>query len=196
MSIIGIGLNLLLACLLFAALGMGWRLNQRLKALRDSHEGFAVAVSELNTAAARAEQGLADLRAATDDAVDLLADRIDKGRTIAARLGRLLDEASSLPAAAAPRAPARPEPAIADIVAERRLGALLAAAREARPVRQEPPPVHRAAPPLLQPAPLEPIRRDALREMAAAASRRRQNIEDELFEDLPLTLDVIRGASR
>ena len=44
MSIIGIGLNLLLACLLAAALALGWRLNRRLKALRDSHDGFAAAL--------------------------------------------------------------------------------------------------------------------------------------------------------
>ena len=139
MSIIGLVMNLLLACLLFAALGMGWRLNGRLKALRDSHDGFAIAVRELNTAAARAEQGLADLRAATDEAVDLLADRIDKGRTIAARLGRLLDDASTLPPAAParPQPPLRPEAPPVDLVAERRLGALLAAAREARPARAE-----------------------------------------------------------
>ena len=82
MSLIGLALNLLLAGLLVAALGMGWRLNRRLKALRDSHDGFAVAVAELNIAAARAEQGLADLRAATDEAVDILGDRIEKGRTL------------------------------------------------------------------------------------------------------------------
>ena len=70
---------------------MGWRLNRRLKALRDSHEGFAVAVRELNAAAARAEQGLADLRAATDEAIDMLADRIEKGRALAAKLERLID---------------------------------------------------------------------------------------------------------
>jgi len=64
MSLIGIALNMLLAGLLLAALGLGWRLNQRLKALRDSHDGFANAVRELNAAAERAEQGLADLRAA------------------------------------------------------------------------------------------------------------------------------------
>jgi hypothetical protein len=137
MSFVGIALNLLLAGLLAAALVMGWRLNRRLKALRDSHEGFAVAVRELNTAAARAEQGLADLRAATDEAVDLLADRIEKGRALAARLEKLV--------AAAPAAPARREPTVEDEdrAQERRLGALLAAAREARArperlVRREP----------------------------------------------------------
>ena len=36
MSIIGLALNLLLAGLLVAALGMGWRLNRRLKALQES----------------------------------------------------------------------------------------------------------------------------------------------------------------
>jgi hypothetical protein len=38
--------------------------------LRDSHEGFAKAVADLDRAAMRAEQGLADLRAATDEAAD------------------------------------------------------------------------------------------------------------------------------
>jgi len=190
MSIIGLVMNLLLAALLFAALGMGWRLNGRLKALRDSHEGFAVAVRELNTAATRAEQGLADLRAATDEAVDLLADRIDKGRTIAARLGRLLDDAATLPAAAPSLARPPPAPPAVDMVAERRLGALLAAAREARPAR----PDRFEAPPRREPPP----KRDPLREMAAAAAARRlaAMAEDDLFEDEPLTLDVVRGASR
>jgi hypothetical protein len=195
MSIIGLVMNLLLATLLLAALGMGWRLNGRLKALRDSHEGFAVAVRELNTAAARAEQGLADLRAATDEAVDLLADRIDKGRTIAARLGRLLDDAASLPAAATPLVRPQPTAPPVDMVAERRLGALLAAAREARPPRPE---RFDEAPRREPPPSLERVRRDPLREMAAAAAARRlaATAEDDLFEDEPLTLDVIRGAAR
>jgi len=93
MSIIGIGLNLLLACLLGAALAMGWRLNKRLQALRDSHDGFATAVRELNAAAERAEQGLADLRAATDEATDALGDRIHKGRELVQKLERLIDQA-------------------------------------------------------------------------------------------------------
>jgi hypothetical protein len=137
MSFVGVALNLLLAVLLAAALTMGWRLNRRLKALRDSHEGFAVAVRELNAAAARAERGLADLRAATDEALDLLADRIEKGRVLAARLERLVQEA---PAAPARRSQTEEEE---DRAQERRLGALLAAAREARArperlVRREP----------------------------------------------------------
>jgi hypothetical protein len=136
MSLVGIALNLLLAALLAAALAMGWRLNRKLKALRDSHDSFAVAVRELNIAAARADKGLADLRAATDEAIDLLSDRIEKGRALAAKLEKLTVEA---PAIAARRAPTEDE----DRAQERRLGALLAAAREARArperlVRREP----------------------------------------------------------
>ena len=70
MTLIGLAMNLLLAGLLGAALVLGLRLNKRLKGLRDSHDSFAIAVRELNAAAERAEQGLADLRAATDEAVD------------------------------------------------------------------------------------------------------------------------------
>ena len=164
MSIIGIGLNLLLAGMLAAALAMGWRLNRRLQALRDSHDGFAVAVRELNTAAERAEQGLADLRAATDEATDVLAGRIEKGRALATRLERLIDQGAQ---ASRKAAPAAPDPEADDRAQERRLGALLAAAREARarPERQVRGPV-------------------------------RANVEDDIFEDTPLTLTAIRGGRR
>lgn len=160
MSLVAIGMNLLLAGLLGAALVMGWRLNQRLKALRDSHDGFATAVRDLNAAAARAEQGLADLRAATDEATDQLADRIEKGRALASKLERLTADApqASLSALAATHL----EPPT-DKAQERRLGALLAAAREAR---QRPERLVRS----------EPV------------ARPKPSFEDELFEDSPLTL--------
>jgi ElaB/YqjD/DUF883 family membrane-anchored ribosome-binding protein len=130
MSIVGLVLNLVLVGLLVAALFVGLRLNKRLKALRDSHDGFASAVRELNSAAQRAEQGLADLRAATDEAVDLLADRIEKGRALATRLERAVDQAPT----PIREAPAREVETVATV--ERRFGALLAAAREARPAER------------------------------------------------------------
>ena len=173
MSLIGLAMNLLLAGLLLAALMMGWRLNRRLQALRDSHDGFATAVAELNTAAARAEQGLADLRAATDEAVDMLADRIEKGRSLAMKLERLTEHA------AVPQRPAAATPD--DPVAERRLGALLAAAREMRPERVMPPLRAEARAQTQQPQP---------------APRARHSVEDELFDDEPLILEAIRGARR
>lgn len=165
MSAIGLIMNLVLAGLLLAALGMGVRLNRRLTALRDSQDGFASAVAELNAAAQRAEQGLADLRAATDEATDALADRIEKGRALATKLERLINQAPE-------QARSMPDP---DRVAERRLGALLAAAREARAkperlVREQP----RVTP--IRPAPVDP--------------------EDDLFEDAPLTLDAAFGGRR
>ena len=163
MSIIGIGLNLLLAGLLLAALAMGWRLNRRLQALRDSHDGFATAVKELNAAAERAELGLADLRAATDEATDALGDRIEKGRALAAKLERLVDQAPAV------RGPVLEPPQ--DAAQERRLGALLAAAREAR---QRPERLVRSAP---------------------APARGRPTFEDELFEE-PLTLTSLAGDRR
>jgi hypothetical protein len=123
MSLIGFALNGILIAMLAAALVMGLRLNRRLKALRESQAGFALAVQALNDAAARAEQGLAELRSASDEAIDLLSDRIDKGRQLAAKLEKLVQQA---PAAA------RLAEVEDDRAQERRLGALLAAAREAR----------------------------------------------------------------
>jgi hypothetical protein len=161
MSVVGLAMNLLLAVLLGAALVMGYRLNRRLKALRDSHAGFATAVRELDVAARRAEQGLADLRAATDEAVDLLADRIDKGRALAAKLERLVEHGQP-----ARRLADQEE----DRAQERRLGALLAAAREAR-----------ARPERL-------VRREP-------AARPKPAFEDDLFED-PAPEPGLRGGRR
>jgi uncharacterized membrane protein len=181
MSVIAIGLNLLLAGLLAAALMMGYRLNIRLKALRDSHEGFAKAVAELDAAAARAEQGLADLRAATDEATDALADRIEKARALTAKLDRQTqDHGRSAPAAAVTAATAAltrvralredMEPVTArarpmrrdldldldlDVDAKRvahRLGSLLSGSREPRP-RPEPERVVRREPPMARQRP-------------------------------------------
>jgi hypothetical protein len=108
MSLTAIALNGLLAILLLIALVFGWRLERRLKALRDSHEGFAKAVADLDRAAQRAEQGLADLRAATDEAADTLADRISKAQALAAQLDERLDRPMVTPPPAASRPVVRP----------------------------------------------------------------------------------------
>jgi hypothetical protein len=106
MSAIAFAMNGFLAVLLIAALAFGWRLERRLKALRDSHAGFAQAVTDLDKAAARAEQGLADLRAATDEAAETLAVRIERAQALAAQL----EERVSRPLPAPSAAPAaRPE---------------------------------------------------------------------------------------
>lgn len=155
MSIVGLVLNALLIVLLLTAIAIGMRLSRRLKVLRDTQDGFENAVRELNRAAARAEQGLADLRAATDEATDALADRIEKGRALSARLERLLDAAPERADAVTPDPQA----------VERRFGALLAAAREARP----------------SPSPRQPpLRQDTLRHPPI---RQASAVDDDLFED-------------
>jgi hypothetical protein len=110
MSDIGLIMNGLLGVLLTGALVLGWRLEGRLKTLRASHESFTQAVGDLDRAAARAEQGLADLRAATDEAAETLAGRIDRAGHLAGRLEKLTGEAtlaeSRLMAAPKPAAPA------------------------------------------------------------------------------------------
>jgi hypothetical protein len=96
MSPITLSLDLLLVVLLLATLGFGMRLDKRLKGLKDSHADFAKAVADLDQAAQRAEAGLAQLRGATEEAVDLLAGRIEKGRELAAKLERLTVEGGAL----------------------------------------------------------------------------------------------------
>ncbi len=115
-------LNLLLAVLLIATLGFGWVLNRRLKALKDSHAHFAESVANLDRAAQRAEQGLAELRTATDQAVDLLSSRIMKARELADSLDRLtVQGAAVMDRRAAERPAATPTPrAIAERIAAER----------------------------------------------------------------------------
>jgi hypothetical protein len=112
MSDVGLIMNGLLGVLLVGALFVGWRLEGRLKALRASHESFTQAVGDLDRAAARAEQGLADLRAATDEAAETLAGRIDRAGQLAGRLERLTAEATLAEAKllAAPKQAASPAP--------------------------------------------------------------------------------------
>lgn len=95
MSAAAVILNVVLVGLLLAALAFGWRLERRLKALKDSHEGFARAVADLDAAAARAEQGLADLRAATDEAADTLAARIETAKALVSRLDEGVSSSST-----------------------------------------------------------------------------------------------------
>jgi len=182
MSLVAIALNALLAILLIVALGFGWRLERRLKALRDSHAGFAKAVADLDQAAARAEQGLADLRAATDEASETLADRIDRATALAAKLDERLNRPMVTPPPAAspvlrdaPTTPMRDEP-LAASKPERRLKAedferLLD--REAKAASR--PSDLRAAAPRAE----DPISRPSV---AKETPRSRARIDDDLFD--------------
>ena len=103
MTYVPIILDVLLGALLIAALLLGLRLDKRLKGLRESHAGFAQAVGDLDRAAARAEQGLADLRAATDEAAEVLAARIEKAQILSMKLDSVVDRAAAMPAPATGR---------------------------------------------------------------------------------------------
>ena len=156
---ISIALNLLLMALLCSALWMGWRLNQRLKVLREGQMGFAKAVSELDAAAARAERGLADLKAASDEMAEVLVSRIERARLLAARLDQQFEAGARAGLAVDPR---EQEASEADIERlSRNLGSLLAQSRDVRARGRD------ASPP--------PARRPAV------GVRRRPEFEDELF---------------
>jgi hypothetical protein len=108
MSPIALGLDLLLAALLMAALMMGAKLNAKLKALRESHAGFAKAVGELDAAAVRAESALAAIRIASERAHDDLLNRIETARSLTSKLERATQEAQKALEDAAKAEPARP----------------------------------------------------------------------------------------
>lgn len=95
----GLILDGVLMVLLVAALGYGVRLERKLSALRAGQQAFASAVTELNTAAGRAETALATLRASGHE-TDLLHDRIVKAREVKAQLEGLIARAPAAPARA------------------------------------------------------------------------------------------------
>ena len=92
----GMVLDGVLMMLLVAALGYGIRLERKLAALRAGQLAFASAVTDLNTAAGRAEAALASLRASGQE-TDLLHDRIVKAREVKAQLESLIARAPAVP---------------------------------------------------------------------------------------------------
>lgn len=88
----GIILDSILMLLLVAAIGYGIKLERKLKTLREGQLAFAAAVTELNSAAGRAEQALATLRASGQE-TDLLHDRIIKARAVKQELEVLIARA-------------------------------------------------------------------------------------------------------
>lgn len=86
---IGIAMDLILMLLLAGAVAYGVRLEKKLVALRAGQLAFAGAVTELNTAAGRAETALSALRASGEEA-DLLHDRLIKARAVKGELEMLL----------------------------------------------------------------------------------------------------------
>ena len=86
MNAIAFCLDLILASLLLGALYVGLRLDRKLKALKDSHVGFAGAVAELDAAVVKAQDGLAALKATANQVETSIADRIQDAKGMTARL--------------------------------------------------------------------------------------------------------------
>ena len=178
-------LNLLLGGLLVAALALGLRLDRRLKALRDSQAGFIKAVEELDQAAAKTRAGLNQWREATDEARELLHDRIEKAKVQSAKLEKLL--AQPIPEPAAPRIePARAEPSRVEAVraeAARRVepsrDPVRPAAREAAQASDADPVLNLTNRDILRRTP--PLREAAIRDFPKP-SRSRAKVDDDLFE--------------
>lgn len=93
----GIIMDGVLMLLLVAAVGYGVKLERKLTALRAGQLAFASAVTELNSAASRAEAALATLRASGQE-TDLLHDRIIKAREVKTQLETLIARAPTAPA--------------------------------------------------------------------------------------------------
>ena len=142
----GLILDGVLMLLLVAAIGYGVRLEKKLTTLRAGQQAFASAVTELNTAAGRAEAALASLRASGQE-TDLLHDRIIKAREVKAQLEALIARAPATAAEPGQPVRAKPEPTPAPVavvederalrmaaLAERIQGMAPAAARAAAPV--------------------------------------------------------------
>jgi hypothetical protein len=190
MSPIALSLDLLLMVMLIAALGVGWRLERRLKGLKESQIDFTNAVADLDRAAQRAELGLAQLRQATEETVDLLASRIEKARELTARLEKLTHEGAAVaqrpapandpvhPAAERPMSrPSRAAPPSSPV------DAVVAAESLARRLSQDDSLVLRTPAPLPRPAAPSPAPSTAVRPAAPRpAPRPRPMVDDDLFE--------------
>ena len=170
MNPITIGMDVLLAALLLAALWMGARLNGRLKALKESHQGFAIAVQTLDAAAAKADGALKALHAASEDAHDSLLARIETARALALKLEKASETADKAASRAEDAAANMPAAAPAPSAARRRsLGELLAGRTPTRALDPEPLTV---MPPLAAPAP-----------SIASTPRRRPMADEDLFAE-------------
>ena len=198
----GIILDSILMLLLVAAIGYGIKLERKLKTLREGQLAFASAVTELNSAAGRAEQALATLRASGQE-TDLLHDRILKARAVKQELEVLIARAPARPAesrietrederrasaralaeieATAEAEPARASavsPLLDDETRARRMAALMERIEGARAVMKAPSP---------KPSPVPERASPVMQALAAnhaaqqSLNRARRSLDDDLF---------------
>jgi hypothetical protein len=188
MSPVALGLDILLVLLLLAALGVGLRLNRRLTALREGHAGFAKAVAELNAAAARAEAGLKELRAAADETHDDLLTRIETARGLIGKLDTAAANAERAVEKAAAAPPPRPAAARPLRFADPAARSQMEWPQMERVPAERPQAERPRTPPVGAPSPFDlpldtPV--DIREEQLTFPSRRRLAADDDLFEDKP-----------
>ncbi|WP_292083546.1 MULTISPECIES: DUF6468 domain-containing protein [unclassified Brevundimonas] len=190
----GIILDSILMLLLVAAIAYGIKLEKKLKALRDGQLAFAGAVSELNSAAGRAEQALATLRASGHE-TDLLHDRIIKARAVKQELEVLIARApAGLPPRAQVEAPveapleltvpaSQVAPLLDDEARARRMASLMERIEGARAVMKAPAAARPAAPAAASTEAFAPVRQALAANHAAQQSlnRARRSLDEDLF---------------
>ena len=86
-----LALDLFLIVLLVLAIGYGFVLNRRIVALRHDQENLGKLAASFNTATARAESGVAQLRSATQESAAILQQTIAKADGIRGDLDYLLE---------------------------------------------------------------------------------------------------------
>lgn len=91
MSFAGLVFESLVAFLLLGAVVMCWRVDRRLKALRDGQDGLKNTIGALNDAVDRARASLAALDRASKHSGEALEDRIRQARQMADELRVLTD---------------------------------------------------------------------------------------------------------
>jgi hypothetical protein len=190
MNPVVLSLEGLLAVLLGATLFMGLKLERKLKALRNSQAGFATAVRDLDTAAARTEAGLDALRYATEGARDVLIQRMEAAQAMALRLEELTAEAETAAMraqAAAETADKTQERIASAAAAQAAAAAASAAAAEARAMPRLETYAPQAAAPRLPLAELE------TRSAAPIYAPRRS---DRTGEPAPMPAEAASGGSR
>lgn len=137
MTLASLAFEALICVLLIAAAVMCWRVDRRLRALRDGQDGLKDTIGALNDAVDRARASLAALDRAAKDQGARLKSEVEQARKLADELRFLTDEGEVRAERAEARgrreraAPARPAPAqplppetAEDAVARRRLDAL------------------------------------------------------------------------
>ena len=109
MSLAALAFEGLVCILLAAAAVMCWRVDRRLRALREGQDGLKETITSLNDAVDRARASLSALDRAAKDQGATLRNEVDAARRMADELRFLTDEGETRAARAERRRPA-PEP--------------------------------------------------------------------------------------